>query len=136
MLRKTEERHRISDSSRIRFVETSGRKFIDQLKVTDPFQAQCTPSENCLSCWRNKSATNCRVTNVGYSINCLLCKDRKIDKSYIGETCRNLYIRGQEHQRELNKKLDKSVLYKHVRKDHIHEENKVKFDIKITGRFK
>ena len=58
-------------------------------------------------------------------------KNRKV-----GETCRNLYIRGQEHQRELNKKLDKSVLYKHVREDHINEENKVKFDMKITGRFK
>ena len=136
MLRKTEEAHKISDICRIRFIETSGRKYIDQLKVTDPFQKQCAPCVNCLSCRYSKSATNCRVANVGYSITCKLCKDRKIEQIYIGETCRNIYIRGKEHQNLLEKKSEKSVMYKHIKEKHSDEENKVKFDMRISGRLK
>ena len=59
-----------------------------------------------------------------------------VHKSYEGETCRNSYIRGSEHLKQLNNKCEKSALYKHVKEDHSGEENLVNFSMKITGRFK
>ena len=67
---------------------------------------------------------------------CKLCKERNVLKVYEGETCWNAYLRGSEHVRDLEKKHEKSVLYKHIAKEHKEEKENVKFEMKITGRFK
>ena len=59
-----------------------------------------------------------------------------MDRTYEGETCRNAHIRGNKHQRALERKSDNSVLYKHIQKEHREEENSIKFQMKIVGRFK
>ena len=100
MLKNTEEKHQIGSTSRIKFVETSGRKFIDHLKVNKQFEEKCSPEEHCIVCKNNKKTTNCKISNVGYSMICKLCKERGIDRTYEGETCRNTYIRGREHIQE------------------------------------
>ena len=99
MLRKTEENNMIDPCSRIKFIETSGRKFIDQLKVRDPFQSNCKTEENCFICSNSPGAkpTNCKVANVGYALICSTCRDRKIEKVYIGETFRNGHLWRIEH---------------------------------------
>ena len=61
---------------------------------------------------------NCKQANEGYTIVCKLCKSRNIERSYEGESCRNGYICGKEHNRELEKKTGNSVLYKHIIKEH------------------
>ena len=73
--------------------------------------------------------------NIGYSIMCKTCKDRKEEKSYEGETCRNAYIRGKEHLKALEQKSKHSVLYKHIENDHNSEKDTVKFQMRIVGRF-
>ena len=80
--------------------------------------------------------TNCKVSNIGYSIVCQTCKDRKVDRTYEGETCRNAHIRGNEDLRDLENKNERSVLHRHVKKEHQNEENTVKFKMKIVGKFK
>ena len=50
MLRKAEYENKIDENSRIKFIETSGRKFIDHLRVKDPFQQNCGVEENCFIC--------------------------------------------------------------------------------------
>ena len=60
---------------------------------------------------------------MGYSLRCKLCKQRGIEKSYEGETARNLHLRGKEHARQLKNKDNESVMYKHVMEDHAEEEN-------------
>ena len=55
--------------------------------------------------------------------------------SYEGETCRNGFIRGKEHKRELEKRNKKSTLYKHLISEHENEQEKVDFEMKITGKF-
>ena len=136
MLRKTEESNPIAPTSRIRFVETSGRKYIDQLRVRDPYIKNCKPEEKCLPCSNTRKQSNCKVANVGYTITCQLCKERRVDKSYEGKTCRNAHLRGAEHLRDIEKENENSPSYKHIKTDHEGEEKKVRFTMKVVGRFK
>ena len=136
MLKETESLNKIHPNCRIKFIETSYRKYIEQLQVKDPFKENCKPEYKCFVCQGTEKQTNCKVSNVGYRIICETCKQRKIDRTYEGETCRNAHIRGNEHMRDLEKKKDRSVLYKHVQKEHKNEENEVKFKMKVVGKFK
>ena len=136
MLKITEEQNMIGQASRIKFIETSGRRYIDHLRVKDPYQINCLPEERCFICTNSNGPTNCKSTNIGYSIICKTCKERNIERTYEGETARNAYLRGNEHQRALERKSDNSVLYKHIQKEHREEENSIKFQMKIVGRFK
>ena len=43
-------------------------------------------------------------------------------KVYIGETCRNAHLRGNEHMKLLEKESEKSVLYKHIVNEHTRGE--------------
>ena len=54
----------------------------------------------------------CRIENITYRLTCNQCKD-----IYIGETCRNAYVRGKEHASQFRKKDKDSVMYRH------HEQN-------------
>ena len=55
-------------------------------------------------------------------------------KVYEGESGRIDRLRGAEHLKDLEKKREKSVLYKHIKNAHPNEE--VKFKMEITQRFK
>ena len=136
MLRKTEDLYKIDPKCRIKFIETSGRKYIDQLQIKDPFSENCKPGIKCFVCQGATKPTQCKSSNVGYSIICQTCKDRKIERTYEGETCRNAHIRGNEHMKDLERKNERSVLHKHVVKEHPNEEDIVKFRMKVVGKFK
>ena len=136
MLKETEEKFQIDENSRIKFIETSGRKYIDQLRINDPFEEKCVIEEKCMTCKSNEKVSNCKITNVGYSLICKTCKNRGKVRTYEGETCRNTYLRGREHAKEFERKSENSVMYKHVQKEHRHEEEDVKFEMKVVGRFK
>ena len=136
MLKKTEEENKIDDQSRIKFIETSGRKYIDHLRINDPFSVNCKPEEKCLVCEESDKPTNCKVANIGYSIICQTCKERNIEKTYEGESCRSGYLRQLEHVRDFNNRNERSPMFKHVEKEHSHEKDSVKFKMKIVGRFK
>ena len=134
-LRNIEEKYKISNEKRIKFVEKSGRKLVDKIRIADPFRENCKDSE-CLAC---KSATkfkNCRKTNIGYSIQCKLCKSRGIIRSYEGESGRNLYRRSKEHSRQLKTGNKNSVLMRHINQEHSTEANDVSFSAEVTGTFK
>ena len=49
---------------------------------------------------------------------------------------RNTYIQGQEPLKEYTRYDEKSVMYKHVQKEHKEEEDEVEFEMKVVGRFK
>ena len=61
-------------------------------------------------------------------------KGQKIVKVYEGEFGRSARIRGGEHLKDLEKKREKSVLFKHKMTDH--ENENVKFKMEITKKFK
>ena len=56
-----------------------------------------------------------------------------MEKVYKGETGRSARLRGAEHLKDLEKKREKSALFKHKMSDHPHES--VKFKMEITGKF-
>ena len=114
MLKETERKNMVHENCRIRFIETSGRKYIDQLKVKDPFQSNCKPEDQkCFICSSTDKPSNCKTANIGYSIKCKNCETKGIKISYEGE---NAHIRGNEHMKALERKDDKSALYKHINK--------------------
>ena len=76
----------------------------------------------------------CDTNNIGYRWLCLTCKERNIVNIYEGETGRSARTRGAEHLKELEKKKEKGVLFKHKMNDHQYED--VKFQMQITKKFK
>ena len=135
-LKKVEEKHKISsDDKRIKFVEKSGRKLIETVKVADPFRKNCE-EEDCAACRKTSAYNNCRKTNIGYSITCNKCKANGVEKVYIGESSRNLYRRTREHMNLLKKKKEKSVLYKHEKENHNDDSKEPDFNFKVEGTFK
>ena len=60
----------------------------------------------------------CLKENITYQITCLTCKRKKVSANYIGESSRTCYIRGLKHQKDLHKKKEESVLFKHNRLHH------------------
>ena len=135
MLRNTEQKFMIDEDCRIKFVEKSGTKLINKISLADPFRNNCDDSE-CLACYNTPQYSHCRKANVGYSLVCNLCEMRGITRSYEGETCRNMYIRGKEHLRSFKGNHENSVIRKHVESEHTNEGHLVNFSMKIRGCFK
>ena len=135
MLQKTEEKHKVGEKSRIKFVETSGVKFKDYFKATTISRDLCKEEEKCMACKNPRNRIDCKKSNIGYSLDCILCKKRKILKTYQGESSRNSYLRQKEHKRELEKESSKSVMWKHIMKEHPEEKEEVDFEMRIVAKF-
>ena len=103
-LKDTEEKYQIDKNSRIKFVEVSGRKYVDFFKQNDPFSKKCEPEEECLICSNEENRISCKTSNIGYSISCNICKERGKEVSYEGESSRSGFIRMKEHVKDLEKK--------------------------------
>ena len=135
MLKKTESKYRIGEKDRIKFIETSGRRYVDFFKSLNPFRKRWEPELKCLLCSTSSREEDCKVTNIGYSITCLLCRERQRKVHYFGESSRNCLLRGSEHFRDYEKKSKNSVMWKHVSSEHKDEQKDVKFEMNITGKF-
>ena len=87
----------------MKVVEQTGRTVKKMLQKSDPFRdKECKEKEKCMVCRNDEGTGQCRVTGVTYEIKCSMC-----DHVYVGETGRNAYSRGLEHQEGLNKKDEK-----------------------------
>ena len=120
----------------IKVVEKSGTRLVSLLKRNDPFkQRGCRDEERCMIC-KGGGNGGCRDSGVTYVINCLgdAIDDprEKCDAFYQGETDRNGYSRGTEHENDLQNQKDTSALWKHcVTK---HNSVKQEFMMSITDR--
>ena len=77
---------------------------------------------------------SCNTNNVGYRWQCMTCMEKDTVKVYEGETSRSARLRGAEHVAQLERRSEKSVLFKH--KMSAHQNEHVKFKMEITGQFK
>ena len=140
-LRKREEELNRNSKDRIKIEEKGGMKIKDILGSKNPFQKSKCIQKTCPLCTnsRHVQASSeevkipCNTNNIGYRWRCITCKERNIVKVYEGETGRSARTRGSEHLKELEKKKEKSVLYKHQMSDHKNEN--VKFKMEITQKF-
>ena len=135
-IKAVEETFKIDENKRIKVVEKSGRKLIENIRVTDPFRKNCK-EEDCLACKSADKFTNCRKNNIGYTIQCKTCKTKGKTRVYRGESSRNLFQRQREHIKQLQKRKESSVLLRHIKEEHKEETvEEVEFTAEVSGTFK
>ena len=99
-------------------LETGGRAVQSVLQKSNPTATPgCTDNE-CVACRGGRGeGGNCRLSNINYEFECQLCPDDRKSK-YLGETARNLFARGKEHEGRYRNGGKKSFMQKHQRKEH------------------
>jgi hypothetical protein len=60
----------------------------------------------------------CRRTGLGYEISCKLCGNNNIESKYAGETGRNLFVRGGDYVRDVERRAADKPLWKHIIEKH------------------
>ena len=111
----------------IKVVEKSGTTIKQTLQKSNPFKEKhCKDKDNCFVC--RTGGTNCRKEGINYKITCDLC-----GAVYIGESGRNAYTRGLEHEREYRSKTTQSVLWRHESQCHSHEVTPPSFTMRVTA---
>jgi hypothetical protein len=99
---------------KIKVVERSGTKVKRMLQKNDPFRRQKCGDAKCKIC-NTTGKGNCRRNGITYK---LTCKGDCEGFVYKGETHKNGYSRGGEHDNELRLRIDNSVMWKHCLKEH------------------
>ena len=131
-----------NEEERIKIVERGGLKMKNILCAKNPFRKSKCNQKTCVLCSKSEYIevsseevkVNCNTNNVGYRWCCVTCQEKNITKIYEGESSRSARLRGAEHLKQLEKKSEKSVLFKHQMAAHPNEM--VKFKMEITGKFK
>ena len=72
------------------------------------------------------------MRSVTYQTCCLLCKQKGIDKRYIGESARSAYERGAEHLKGYESESVKNHMHKHHQIDHQGEVSPPEFSMKVV----
>ena len=141
-LQKREAELNKNNQDRIKIVEKGGLKIKNILCAKNPFKKPRCEQKTCPLCSQSEFVdvspgevkVACSTNNVGYRWRCMTCKENDTDKVYEGETGRSARLRGAEHLQQLEKKSEKSVLFKHLRT--AHKDGTAKFSMEITGQFK
>ena len=104
---------------RVSIQERGGRRLGQALGNTKPGaqgRLHCD-REECFPC--NSGAEGaCRQTGAGYQIICKLCGNKNIVSKYSGETGRNLFMRGVEHAKDVERRAEDKPLWKHILEKH------------------
>ena len=103
---------------RFRIVETGGIAVKRMLQRSNPMGTVGCDEERCLPCRTGQGdGGNCRSCGINYQVECQLCPpDQR--SLYIGETARNLYTRGAEHEDRYTAADIKSFMHKHQVQEH------------------
>ena len=121
--------------TRIRPQQSYGQTILQQVMTRDIGNMTTCDRNNCLVCCHPDTKGGCRKQSVTYQISCdrSPCSDG-YDKSnplaqlstrdnppalYRGETSKDCYIRGSQHNRDYKNKLDGSSLWRHA--DDVHD---------------
>ena len=88
--------------------------------------------EDCLCCSTGNPG-GCENNSVGYMIECCGCQEAGVVVQYSGETGRNSYSRGLEHQDSLKGEKEDSPLWKHCQLKH--DGVKQAFTMKVLRSF-
>ena len=113
----------------------SGIKLKHILVKKDPFEnyCDCKPYMNALA--EGITKPNCKKNRITYEAKCRNCALAGKDKTYFGETARNLHVRSKEHYDALKKRSSTSFMHKHIVSEHAGNIEDVRFDWKVLGKF-
>ena len=104
------------------------------MQKSNPTATPGCGSKKCLACRGERGkGGSCRRGNIQYEICCNLCPD-EVKSAYVGETSRNLFARGVEHDRKFETKDRESFMIKHQTEKH--DGQPVTFEGKVTGSFR
>ena len=81
-------------------------------------------------CRKEGGGKQCHDCNVCYDIRCKPCQDAV----YFGESHRNLYTRGKEHENKLRRREESSFMHKHQMEKHNGEQ--VEYEMRVLKKFK
>ena len=84
---------------------------------SEPLRDKGCQRPNCLCCSKGRPG-NCEKNSIGYRITCEGCQGAGQWAEYEGETSRNAYSRGLEHQEDLKGEKEDSPLWKHCLLQH------------------
>jgi hypothetical protein len=101
-----------------RIVETGGRSIKRLFQVSNPMETAGCDNQDCLPCRTGRGdGGRCLSSGANYTLECQLCPDGSKSR-YIGETSRNLYTRGIEHEQNYRSGSPNSFMLKHQVKEH------------------
>ena len=110
----------------------AGRSVKSDVK-SEPLRKQECDREKCMCCSTGNPG-GCEMNSVGYNIECGGCMEAGLEVKYDGETGRNAYSQGLEHQADLEGKREESPPWKHCQLKH--ENEKQVFKMKVLRSFK
>ena len=118
---------------RFNVIETGGRTMKSQMQISNPTATAGCESTDCIACSDGRGqGGNCRKSNINYEFECQLCPDGA-KSVYIGESSRNLYARGKEHDDNYRNNRPKSFMRKHQERKHNGLPGQYK--ARLTGNF-
>ena len=121
-------------TDRVRFVERGGDKLTTILGRKCPFRRIRCERKDCWTC--NTSVERqwgrCHKEGIVYSIICQGCKDGGKKAQYYGETARTSFIRGKEHQNQLEGEVQESPLWEHCVLHHSGNKQVFKMEVVAT----
>ena len=115
---------------KIKVVEQAGTQLKRILQSSNPFRKDRCDDDMCFVC-RDGRKGNCRRGDIKYSVK---CQEEECECMYHGETSKNAYTRGKEHEADYRLHLEKSHMWKHCVLDHDGEEQR--FSMHIDKTFK
>ena len=135
MIRETEEKYKISDSQRIKIVSKAGTKLAHLVETKDPFEKNCATND-CPPCDNSdpNQLSRCKRNNICYEAKCKTCDQRGKNRTYTGETYRNMHIRSKEHVRGLENGDPNNWMVKHVNKEHEGNTDEAEFTWKVIKK--
>ena len=123
---------KIEHKIEVRLFERGGSKIENYVK-SDPLKAATCGRQDCFPC-SSGGGEDCSKSCAAYRVDCQECMSVNVKAIYIGETGRNGYARGLEHQEGLDKEREDNPLWKHCQIQH--GGRKVKFVMKCLKSFR
>jgi hypothetical protein len=119
---------------KFKIVEGGGKTVRRVVQRSNPTASGNCNCDDCLACkGGTQNGGMCRKSNVLYEIACELCPEAE-KAVYLGETARNLFTRGKEHQKNYQKKEGESFMKKH--QEECHNWVEAVFNAKVKDSFK
>ena len=135
MLRTVAE-NEAQEGLKFKVVESGGRSVVQQVQRSNPMATPGCDNADCVACKPGRGAGgNCLKPNIQYEFRCKLCPDTD-SCVYIGESSRNLYTRGKEHEQKFRSKKNNQESFMKKHQEERHAGLNTNFEAKVTGVFR
>ena len=109
-------------------MERGGSRMSSNVKSNPSGIRSCWSTE-CSVCRGGEGARDCRERGPVYEQRCMLCKEDGKDVVYFGETGRNAFIRGKEHDNDIRLGDRKNGLVRHMIEEHVGVDSQFKMAV-------